>query len=69
MVAFKRLTAAEIDAYLASGEWRRQGRRLRHPGPRRRLRRGRYGSYSNVVGLPLFETARLLEGRGWRPVA
>ena len=25
------------------------------------------GSYSNVVGLPLYETLCLLEGLGWRP--
>ncbi|HEY3846334.1 MAG TPA: Maf family protein, partial [Acetobacteraceae bacterium] len=24
------------------------------------------GSYSNVVGLPLFETAQLLRGAGWK---
>jgi septum formation protein len=26
------------------------------------------GSYSNVVGLPLYETANLLAGAGWRPL-
>ena len=40
---FKRLTAAEIDAYLAGGEWARQGRRLRRPGRGRRLRDGAAG--------------------------
>ena len=34
-VAFKRLSEAEIAAYLRSGEWQRQGRRLCDPGPRR----------------------------------
>jgi septum formation protein len=24
------------------------------------------GSYSNVVGLPLFEVAQMLKGLGWR---
>ena len=37
----------------------RQGRRLRHPGPRRRLRVKLVGSYTGVVGLPLAETAAL----------
>ena len=36
-VRFRRLGPPEIAAYLASGEWRRQGRRLRDPGPGRRL--------------------------------
>ena len=38
VVGFARLTERQIDAYLASGEWQRQGRRLRHPGPRRGVR-------------------------------
>ena len=44
----------------------RKGRRLRHPGPGRGVRRPRQWSYSNVVGLPLFETATLLRGLGLR---
>ena len=43
----------------------RQGRRLRDPGPRRRVRERLVGSYSNVVGLPLAETAALLGGEGY----
>ena len=43
----------------------RQGRRLCDPGPRRRADPWISGSYSNVVGLPLYETAQLLAGRGY----
>ena len=43
----------------------RQGRRLRHPGAGGDVRPHLSGSYSNVVGLPLFETAQLLRGLGW----
>ncbi len=64
-VTFARLTAAQIDAYLASGEWRGkaggyaiQGRAAAHV-------RFLSGSHSNVVGLPLFETAQLLRGLGY----
>jgi hypothetical protein len=38
-VRFKRVTSEEREAYLASGEWRGQGRRLRDPGACRHLRR------------------------------
>ncbi len=38
-VTFRRLSGAEIDAYLDSGEWVRARRRLRDPGPRRAPRR------------------------------
>jgi septum formation protein len=64
-VAFARLTEAQIVAYLASGEWHGkaggyaiQGRVAAHV-------RFLSGSYSNVVGLPLFETASLLRGLGF----
>jgi len=64
-VTFARLTEAQIAAYLASGEWRGkaggyaiQGRIAAHV-------RALAGSYSGVVGLPLFETAQLLRGLGY----
>jgi septum formation protein len=66
-VAFKRLSEAEIKAYLCSGEWRDKAGGYAIQGRAAALIRWVSGSYSNVVGLPLFETAQLLAGRGYRP--
>jgi septum formation protein len=66
-VAFKRLSEAEIAAYLRSGEWCGKAGGYAIQGCAAALIRWVCGSYSNVVGLPLFETAQLLAGRGYRP--
>jgi len=66
-VAFKRLSEAEIAAYLCSGEWRGKAGGYAIQGRAAALIRWVSGSYSNVVGLPLFEAAQLLTGRGYRP--
>ncbi|HUC09776.1 MAG TPA: Maf family protein [Stellaceae bacterium] len=66
-VAFKRLSDNEINAYLKSGEWREKAGGYAIQGRAAALIRFVSGSYSNVVGLPLFETAQLLAGRGYRP--
>jgi len=66
-VAFKRLSEAEITAYLCSGEWRGKAGGYAIQGRAAELIRWVSGSYSNIVGLPLFETAQLLAGRGYRP--
>ncbi len=58
-VRFKRLSKDEIEAYLASGEWRRQGRRLRHPGHCRRLR--------HLAGRVLHQRRWTAAQRGRRP--
>jgi septum formation protein len=63
-VTFKRLTDAEIDAYVAGGEWDGKAGGYAIQGRAARFVRALSGSYSNVVGLPLFETAQLLEGLG-----
>ena len=65
-VVFKRLSGAEIDWYLASGEWRGKAGGYAIQGLAARFVREIVGSYSNVVGLPLFETTQLLVGRGAR---
>ena len=65
-VAFKRLSADEIALYLASGEWCEKAGGYAIQGRAAALIRFMSGSYSNVVGLPLFETAQLLAGRGYR---
>jgi septum formation protein len=64
-VAFARLTAPQIEAYLASGEWQGKAGGYAIQGSAAAFIRFLSGSYSNVVGLPLFETAQLLRGAGW----
>jgi septum formation protein len=64
VVAFKRLADREIDAYLASDEWRDKAGAYAVQGRAAVFVRWLSGSYSNVVGLPLFETAALLAGAG-----
>jgi septum formation protein len=66
-VAFKRLSEAEIGAYLLTDEWRGKAGGYAIQGRAAALIRWVSGSYSNVVGLPLFETVQLLAGRGYRP--
>ncbi len=61
-VAFKLLSAREIDAYIDSGEWRGKAGGYAVQGRAARFVISIIGSYSNVVGLPLYETANLLEG-------
>jgi septum formation protein len=60
-VRFKRLEMAEIDDYVASGEWRGKAGGYAIQGRAARFVSFISGSYSNVVGLPLFETAQLLK--------
>lgn len=66
-VTFKRLDAAELDDYLASGEWHGKAGGYAIQGLAARFVRQINGSYSNVVGLPLFETASLLVSQGYEP--
>lgn len=65
-VTFKHLTAAEIDAYVASGEGLGKAGGYAIQGRAAALIRTIQGSYSNIVGLPLFETSQLLRGAGYR---
>lgn len=65
-VAFKRLSDDEIDAYVASDEWRGKAGGYAIQGLAAAFVRQIVGSYSNVVGLPLFETCALLQGAGLR---
>jgi septum formation protein len=60
VVRFKRLDAAEIDAYAASGEGQGKAGGYAIQGRAAAFVAFISGSYSNVVGLPLFETAGLL---------
>lgn len=60
VVAFKQLTAAEIDAYIAAGEGLGKAGGYAIQGRAEALIRFISGSHSGVVGLPLFETRALL---------
>jgi septum formation protein len=66
VVVFKRLTEIEIAWYLATGEWQGKAGGYAIQGLAARFVREIGGSYSNIVGLPLFETAQLLAGRAVR---
>ncbi len=60
-VRFKRLEKAEIDGYVQSGEWQGKAGGYAIQGRAASFVAFISGSYSNVVGLPLFETAALLK--------
>jgi septum formation protein len=62
---FKRLSGAEIEAYLASGEWRGKAGGYAIQGLAGAFVVKLIGSYPNVVGLPLYETMSLLAGEGY----
>ena len=64
-VRFKRLSALETDSYLASGEWRGKAGGYAIQGIAGSFVVKLSGSYPNVVGMPLYETASLLAGNGF----
>ena len=64
-VRFKRLSADDIEAYLASGEWRGKAGGYAVQGIAGSFVVKLVGSYTNVVGLPLYETTALLQGEGY----
>jgi septum formation protein len=64
-VRFKRLSSIELESYLASGEWRGKAGGYAIQGLAGTFIVKLVGSYSNVVGLPLYETTSLLTGEGF----
>jgi nucleoside triphosphate pyrophosphatase len=62
---FKRLSRNEVEAYLASAEWRGKAGGYAIQGLAGAFVERLVGSYSNVVGLPLAETVTLLGGQGY----
>jgi septum formation protein len=64
-VSFKRLSRAEIDVYLACREGEGKAGGYAIQGRAEAFVRQVNGSWSNVVGLPLFETLNLLAGCGY----
>ena len=65
IVRFKVLSGAEIDAYIASGEWHGKAGGYAIQGSAEGLIAWISGSHSGVVGLPLFETRALLKAAGF----
>jgi len=66
-VTFRELRPGESTVYWNSGEPRDKAGAYAIQGLGALLVRELRGSYSGVVGLPLFETAELLERFGWQP--
>ncbi|WP_048648680.1 Maf-like protein [Nitratireductor soli] len=65
-VRFKRLSREELESYLASGEWRGKAGGYAIQGLAGTFVVKLVGSYTNVVGLPLFETVNLLVAEGYK---
>jgi len=68
-VHFKKLEAGEIDSYISTGEADDKAGAYAIQGIAAQFIKNINGSYSGVMGLPLYETARLLEQCGIRPLA
>ena len=64
-VRFKRLGREELESYLASGEWRGKAGGYAVQGLAGSFVVKLVGSYTNVVGLPLYETVGLLTAEGF----
>jgi septum formation protein len=65
-VIFKRLSAQEVDAYIESGEWHGKAGGYAVQGRAATFVKAISGSYSNVVGLSLYDAAAMLTGLGFR---
>ena len=65
-VVMKRFSAEEITTYLDSQEWRGKAGGYAIQGRADAFVKSLNGSYSNVVGLPLYETSSLLAGIGFK---
>lgn len=65
-VKFKRLSDAEIKVYVASGEWKGKAGGYGIQGQAGAFIAHLSGSYTGVVGLPLFETRNMLIGLGYK---
>ena len=63
-VIFKRLHPSELSSYLESGEWQDKAGGYAIQGKAGGFIKRINGSYSNVIGLPLYETLALLNGVG-----
>ncbi|WAC24016.1 Maf family protein [Blastomonas sp. SL216] len=66
-VTFKRLHAEELEAYIAGGEWQGKAGGYAIQGSAEALIRSMAGSYSGIMGLPLYETRSMLLSAGLLP--
>src|SRR6056297_546370 len=64
-VRMKRLSDQELNAYLATGDWQGKAGGYGIQGPAGALIPWIEGSFTAVVGLPLYETASLLQAAGY----
>ena len=65
-VSFKKLTESEIKSYLHSSEWDGKAGGYAIQGRAATFVKYISGSYSNVVGLPLYDVAQMLRGNGYQ---
>lgn len=65
-VSFKPLSAGEIAAYVATGDWRGKAGGYGIQGPAGAFVQRIVGSHPSVMGLPIYEAVQLLNGAGWR---
>jgi len=66
-IKFRRLSDADLERHIRSGEWRDAAGAYKIQGVAGADVAFLSGSHSSVVGLPLYETYNLLTGLGWRP--
>lgn len=64
-VKMKAVSKPELDAYLATGDWKGKAGGYGIQGPAGALIPWISGSFTGIVGLPLSETAGLLKGAGY----
>lgn len=64
-VKMKRLSDTELNAYLASGDWQGKAGAYGIQGAASAFIPWISGSFTGIVGLPLAETAALLQSAGW----
>lgn len=65
-VSFRRLVPVEITAYVETGEWDGKAGGYAIQGRAAEFVKFVSGSFTNVVGLPLFEVSQLLRGNGYK---
>ena len=66
-VTMKRLSASEIDSYIATGDWQGKAGGYAIQGPAAAMIRHIEGSYSNIVGFSLYDISAMLRGNGLLP--
>ncbi len=66
LVQFKRLTPAEIETYIKGGEWDGKAGGYAIQGSAEIFIKFIRGSYSNVVGLSLYDIMKILDGAGFK---